>query len=471
MEHVAARPPEVSASEEQRGDRQHLFGRLILPSLFVGAVSSWLLVRDVASPGLIALLALLVLMTVVLVKVKFELLVFLAFSLLSFVRVEPAPSDILISVLIVGLLIKERNRLTQIKPFTLIHVAVLVFVATNFTAIGTLISAESAARYVVISLYLLAFFYFIRLYVDDARAIKVVLAGYLVAAIAAVVLGLLGLFNLGLSEAQVLMDGRRWSGYFRLQVFFKDPNVFGPFIVPGILLLLEDLRRPWLLKVSSPIKIGILTLLTLGTILAFSRAAYLNLAVALILYLILLAGTGRLRNLAVAAGLVGLVLFTSLMIVNQTPEIFGLDLQTTKNEALSLHSYDSSRFANQLVAVQAGLHNPFGVGPGQYHLKYGLGTHSLYLRVFAEQGWFGFLSLAGLIGAVLAYLVRTARFSVDPTRRSIGIVVLASLVAILANSFFIDTLHWRHLWLLLGLGWAIREKLVSNQAEVRDRGV
>jgi hypothetical protein len=32
--------------------------------------------------------------------------------------------------------------------------------------------------------------------------------------------------------------------------------------------------------------------------------------------------------------------------------------------------------------------------------------------------------------------------------------LLAAWCGLLANSVFIDTLHWRHLWLLAGLIWA-----------------
>jgi hypothetical protein len=32
--------------------------------------------------------------------------------------------------------------------------------------------------------------------------------------------------------------------------------------------------------------------------------------------------------------------------------------------------------------------------------------------------------------------------------------LLAAWVGLLANSFFIDSIHWRHLWLVAGLIWA-----------------
>lgn len=468
MERLAARPPEVSGSKEQPDHRLNMLGSLIFSSLLLGAVSSWLLVRDLASPGSIAVLAPIVFLTAILIMVKFELLVLVAFSLLFFVKVEPAPADILFAALIIGLLIKERDRLGDIWSLTLVNVMVLVFMATNFTAIGSLALPHVAARYILISLYLLALFYFIRLYVTDVRALKIVLVGYVIAASAAVMLGLLGLFDIGISATEVLAGGRRYPGYFRLQGLFKDPNVFGPFIIPAMLLLLEDLRRPWLLKVSRPVKIGILILLTLGVILAFSRAGFLNIAVALVLYLFLLARSERLGSFAVAVGVGVLLLVTLVLILDPVLGFLGLDFDIATNQVFSLHHYDAGRFETQRLGLEAAAENPFGVGPAQYGLRYKRAAHSLYLRVLVEQGWLGFIALVALIGAVLAYLYRIARAGAHANQRSLAIVLLASISAILANSFFVDTLHWRHFWLLLGLGWALKEISVFGYERVKD---
>jgi O-antigen ligase len=96
-----------------------------------------------------------------------------------------------------------------------------------------------------------------------------------------------------------------------------------------------------------------------------------------------------------------------------------------------------------------------------------MGTHSLYLRVLAEQGWLGITALLMLIATIIVFLLRVIRFPSSPFQRSLATIVLASLIAILANSFFIDTLHWRHFWLLLGLAWAIRESSVFVKEKVR----
>lgn len=446
--------------------RLDLVGSLIFFSLILGAASSWFLTQGLTSPFTVAGIAIVIFIILVLAATRFDLLVLAAFGLLGFVSFEPAPSDLLFLLLIAVLLFKERERLKSIKPFPLIHLAVFIFLATNFTALDSIRSPMVAARYVLITIYLLSFFYFSRLYVNSRPTLKIVLSGYLLAASISALVAFSGLFNFGILESQILFGGQRWDGYFRLQGFFKDPNVFGPFLVPGILLLFEDLRHPGLLRGPRLLKMAILILLTLAVIFSFSRAGYLNLGVAILFYLLILAKTEHLKDFALTVGLVVLILLIPVLTLTERPDFFGLNLEKTKNIVFSSQTYDTARFAAQEKALKVGVSKPFGIGPGQYHIRYRMGTHSLYLRVLAEQGWLGITALLMLIATIIVFLLRVIRFPSSPFQRSLATIVLASLIAILANSFFIDTLHWRHFWLLLGLAWAIRESSVFVKEKV-----
>ena len=63
------------------------------------------------------------------------------------------------------------------------------------------------------------------------------------------------------------------------------------------------------------------------------------------------------------------------------------------------------------------------------------------------------LVLAALLGYTLGAAVRNAARGRDTY--GIGSAALvAAWCGLLANSAFIDTLHWRHLWLVAGLIWA-----------------
>jgi hypothetical protein len=41
----------------------------------------------------------------------------------------------------------------------------------------------------------------------------------------------------------------------------------------------------------------------------------------------------------------------------------------------------------------------------------------------------------------------------NSSQRAVFALITAAICGTLLNSFTIDTLHWRHFWLLLALGW------------------
>jgi hypothetical protein len=45
--------------------------------------------------------------------------------------------------------------------------------------------------------------------------------------------------------------------------------------------------------------------------------------------------------------------------------------------------------------------------------------------------------------------------------------LLAAWCGILANSVFVDTLHWRHLWLVAGLIWAAQTSSSAGARPLR----
>jgi O-antigen ligase len=117
-----------------------------------------------------------------------------------------------------------------------------------------------------------------------------------------------------------------------------------------------------------------------------------------------------------------------------------------------IESYDQSRFANQASAFDAMTAHVFGYGPGQAEVNLPLSTHSTYARVAYEQGVLGVALLVLLLVATLAIAVRLAASA--PVVFSVGTAaLLGSWLGVIFNSAFIDTLHWRHLWLLAGIIW------------------
>jgi O-antigen ligase len=122
-------------------------------------------------------------------------------------------------------------------------------------------------------------------------------------------------------------------------------------------------------------------------------------------------------------------------------------------ERARLQGYDTNRFAAQALGLKLGVSHPFGVGPGQFELLSPLATHSLYVRALAEQGVLGLLVIAALIISTVVFAVRNVVHGSDTYGISAA-ALLAAWCGLVVNSFVVDTMHWRHLWLVAALIWA-----------------
>lgn len=369
---------------------------------------------------------------------RFDLMVLVAFGLFAFVRLEPAPSDALFAILLaVGLLARKLSP-RALEGSSLIHLSLWTFLAANlFSLIGAR-PLKPSLRFLAITVYLVAFFYLVRMYVTSASRMRNVVLGYLISA--AVTILLVGLGYLGVGRADELFLG--WG--VRAEGFFKDPNVLGPFLVPLVVLLLDEILRPRLFPGRDLLKLMGVVAFGAGVFLTFSRGAWLNLALALVAYFLLLGRADRARlTPVVLALLLAAIVLTGFVLQHE-------GLRGFFQERFAGQGYDAGRFARQLEGLMAVAAHPAGVGPGNWS-----DAHSLYVRTLAENGLLGFLSLLLFILTLVANLARRAAGEVEKPYGLSSKVLLASLLGTLANSFVIDTIHWRHLWLLLALSWAV----------------
>jgi O-antigen ligase len=122
-------------------------------------------------------------------------------------------------------------------------------------------------------------------------------------------------------------------------------------------------------------------------------------------------------------------------------------------ERAHLQSYDTQRFGAQRGGIELAEAHALGVGPGQFELLEPISAHSTFVRALAEEGVAGLAVLAALLLATLGVAVQNVMRGRGTAGLS-SIALLAVWCGLLANSFFVDTLHWRHLWILAGLIWA-----------------
>jgi O-antigen ligase len=390
-----------------------------------------------AAPVLLACGGLVVLL--VIVVLRYDLAVGVGLLLMAVVLVEPAPSDVVFGlVMIVGAL-TGRFKLAHLPRVP--RWAVAAIIVLNVVSLTDVISWSAAGRFLLITVYLNLFALWLANYIDQPSRARRLVQAYLLVGVLSAVLGSLALFVHFPGHQILIGDGDR------AKALFKDPNVFGPFLVPIAVILAEELLRPRLVRLRRVFRFAAFLILTLGVLFSYSRAAWLNYAVAMIV-LIGLVVLRRPDRRAIA-------LFTVIIVgsVCVAGAIVATGQLSFLRDRARTQSYDTYRFAAQAAGERAGLDHPFGVGPGQFEVISPVASHSLYVRVLAEQGVLGLAAIVLLLIATLAI----AAVSVLRGRDTFGISAAALLAAwcgLIVNSFFVDTLHWRHLWLVAGLIWS-----------------
>jgi hypothetical protein len=359
-------------------------------------------------------------------------------GLLGVVLIDPAPADGALCVVMAVALVTGRFRLAAAPRSAVAILAVLA--ALNVMSSVQVADAGRAAGFFAITLYLAAFALWLPGYVTSKGRARLILEAYLFAAVSSALLGMLALAGV-VPGAAVLTEGGR------ARALFQDPNVFGPFLVPAAVIVAEELVRPRLLRLAGITKAVMLVVLVLGVLFSYSRGAWLNLAVALTVLGAVLAVRGGTRQALalLAVGLVGAAVVAGTVVATGSADFLA--------ERARPQTYDTTRFAGQRAGLEPAWEYPFGAGPGQFEAIAGISAHSTYARAVGEQGFLGVLVLAALLGFTLGAALRNAVRQRDTF--GIGAAALAAAwCGLLANSAFIDTLHWRHLWLVAGLIWA-----------------
>jgi O-antigen ligase len=370
---------------------------------------------------------------------RYDAAVALGVLLLAVVRFEPAPPDLVFAVVIAVALVTARLRPERV-PLS-VTVLLSAFLALNLLAATAASDGSRAATFFGITFYLGVFALWLAAYVCSVRRARLVLVAYVAGAAVSAAVACLALV-LPFPGGHVFVDGPRAQG------LFKDPNVFGPFLVPAVLLLLEETVAPRLLRLRLSLKLLLLSVMTVGVVFSFSRAAWLNLAVGTLVLLAILAlrrgGARRAWTLVVVALVAGAALLGVVTATSTTDFL---------SERAAFQDYDAQRFGAQASGIELAERHPLGLGPGQFERVSDVSAHSTYVRALAEEGILGAGLFLGLMLLTLGFAARNVAAGVDTY--GIGSAgLLAAWCGLLANSSFVDTLHWRHLWLVAALIWA-----------------
>ena len=400
----------------------------------LGAAGPSLWLSVAAGVGLLAIVALAIW--------RYDAAVAVGFLLLGIVRFEPAPVDGVMAVVIAVALVTGRFDLRSAPLWATGLVS--VFLLLNLLSCIEAVKAGRAASFMSITIYVCLLGLWTSGYVRTAGRAHMVFVIWLGVALVSAVVATLALYA-SFPGSDLLTN----SFGDRAQGLFKDPNVYGPFLVPVAVLVLHELLEPRLLRIGRTLKLAALGILVLGVTVSYSRAAWLNLGVAVIVMLAVMplrrGGTRR----------AGALLLTLVAVLGAA----AVDRDAHRLARRSSSSARTSRptTASASARSAAGSRSPRPIRSGS-----GPGSSSTWRRSprtaptsarSRRRGW----SARSSSSACSSARCIVAGRNVILGRGTVGLsstALLAAWVGLLANSVFVDTLHWRHLWILAGLIWA-----------------
>lgn len=368
----------------------------------------------------------------------------------GFVLIEPSPYEfVFLMVLPVALMAGVGlHRSPQIILYLLILFVPFGFIGAFHV---THMSVLNGMVYVLVTVFLWLTSYFVANYVadDPQNTMTRMMKAY---TFIAVVVSLIGsLAYLGLIPGEDV-----FTKFGRAKGTFEDPNVFGPFLIlPAMfafqkLILTDRPREFWLASI-------VFGILAVGVLFSFSRAAwghFIISAAMVFVCLFIFEATSRIRQrmlILMAAGFVLAVIGLGFALsIESVRELF---LQ----RASFVQSYDSGetgRFGRQAYAFELALANPWGIGPLEFeNMRITEEPHNTYVKVLLTYGWVG-----GFAYMALVWLTLKRGFSAlvsQKANRLLLIPTLSVFAFLVIESAIIDTDHWRHYFLVLGMVWGI----------------
>jgi hypothetical protein len=280
---------------------------------------------------------------------------------------------------------------------------------------------------------------------NTMQRLTVMRLAYVITAMFAVFIGAAGYFNILGTEHVFAPLGRALGA-------FKDPNVFGPFLIwPALFLLDRMVARH--IRFTDAI---IAAILLFGLLLSFSRGAWFHFAVSCLVMIVLVFVTAptpraRMRVFALSFAAVGALGVFVLFLLS-----FDAIAAMFKERAHLIQSYDvgqGGRFRLQELALTSVLKFPNGMGPFEFARVHGLQQHNVYLQAFLVYGWTGGMAYLMLLFSTVMVGLRKAL--VRTPWQPYLITAVAAFVGEMAEGFVIDTDHWRHFYLLLGMIWGL----------------
>lgn len=365
-----------------------------------------------------------------------------AIFLTGFVMREPAPYELFMAALmpvwaLFGLKIS--------RTVALLAVLLIVFVIGGMISMTQMADLRDTPLYLSVTFFLaLTGIFFAAVLESRSDLYGLIYWSWTAAAVLTAALGIAGYFG--------AFPGELFTLYGRAAGAFKDPNVFGPFLVLPAMFMLQRILVGR--SAAMPLHAGILVFLSAGVFFSFSRGgwglfAFSAVALAGALYTHSASNLVRLRIILMCV-VAATALVVALVVALQLPGV----AEVFSERAQLAQPYDTARlgrFARFVIGFQMAMEHPLGIGPLEFGQILGEDTHNIWLKALLDYSWLGFAAYLTLIVLTLAGGFRII-FRDRPWQPYLLTAYVVFVGHVLVGTV-IDTNHWRHFYLLLGMIW------------------
>jgi hypothetical protein len=388
--------------------------------------------KDISAPRLLALQ---------------RMLIWLTAASSSIVFIEPSPYEL--TTLCAAVIFFATGLRLRLVFMPLLLLLILVNIGYGIGAIPFM-DRDEIVNWIATSWYMVftVIFFAMVLSEDTAARLDMLRRGLIAGALIAAASAIAGYFNLVPGGHDLL------TLYERARGTFKDPNVLGAFLILPALFALQTVvfggfRKSFRSAIT-------LCFIAFAIFLSFSRAAWGGLVItaAFMLALMILtsrtpAQRSRILVISVLAVLVAVALVAVLLSFDSIDELF-------RQRASFDQSYDEGRFGRfgrHILGAAMALDMPFGIGPLQFRNYFPEDTHNSFLNAFMSGGWISGVCYPALVFSTVILGFRHVLTPV-PWQR-VYLAIFAAFLGSVAESFIIDTDHWRHFWMMLGAMWGM----------------
>ena len=257
------------------------------------------------------------------------------------------PFDLLFVIMIPLFFIRKPKKLNYLHDLRFINYSLAAFSMVSLLSVLISTDISKGISFFIHTMYMLLIFYFIVILIRTEKEFKAIVWGYIISALISSIAVIIELSGLVVNIGTLFMG-------MRAQGFFIDPNDFSPFLILAILILFEKAFKYSYFSAKYYVFVSLAFLLLFTLLASMSRAAILNVAITLLIYLFysvvyrkLFAHTAILLILSSLVLLFTFILFGD-SIQNQ------LSLRFSNSAGNGLQSYDSERFYFQLKGLMLG---------------------------------------------------------------------------------------------------------------------